>query len=209
MSPSPPLLFWCSVTALAGALLLSACSQASPNPFADTAASNSIPRTLCTQADSLNGMQGHIFGEPLRNFSGLIPQAQDGEKGVYEHGVYWMSEQESGWFGQHNEDVVTYYQFQDGKFAMFRAVTVDTGATRTALRELARSLFGPGRVCSDLQGGLDWEGERVRVQYYEKGVPPVLCLLEVYSKPLVAVQQAKLREQQQWDNVLDNILGKL
>lgn len=209
MSPSPPLLFWCSVTALVGALLLSACSQTSPNPFADTAASNSIPRTLCTQADSLNGMQDHIFGEPLRNFSGLIPQAQDDEHGVYEHGVYWMSEQESGWFGQHSEDVVTYYQFQDGKFAMFRAVTVDTGATRTALRELARSLFGPGKACSDLQGGLDWEGKRVRVQYYEKGVPPVLCLLEVYSKPLVAVQQAKLREQRQWDNVLDNVLGKL
>ncbi len=70
---------------------------------------------------------------------------------------------------------------------------------------LANSLFGPGRARSDLQGRLDWEGERVRVQYYEKGVPPVLCLLEVYSKPLVAEQQAKLRAQRQWETLLDKL----
>ena len=205
MSPMLPRLFWCPVSVLAGALLLNACSQASPNSFADIAAFNPAPRTVCAQADSLNGMQCHTFGEPLRNFSGLIPQVQNDEQGVYEQGVYWKSDQESGWFGQHNKDLVTFYQFQDGKFALFRAVTLDTGATRTALRALANSLFGPGRARSDLQGRLDWEGERVRVQYYEKGVLPVLCLLEVYSKPLVAEQQAKLRVQRQWHTLLDKL----
>lgn len=183
-----PRLLLRSVTALTGALLLNACSQASPNPFADTATFTPAPRTVCTQADSLNGMQGHTFGEPLDNFSGLNPQAEENEPEVY-----WMSKQESGWFGQHNKDVVTYYQFQDEKFAMFRAAALGIGANRTALRELAQRLFGPGRERNDLQGGLDWEGERVRVLYYEKGNSPVLCYLEVSRKPLLTVQQAKLR----------------
>ena len=46
---------------------------------AATTASAPAPRT---RADSLNGVQGHAFGEPLRNFPGLILLEKHDEEGV-------------------------------------------------------------------------------------------------------------------------------
>ena len=84
-----------------------------------------------------------------------------------------------GWFGKPAQDFATYYQFQDGQFAMIRAVTTDLGTNRTAMREEARFLFGPGKDRNDQMSGLDWEGERVRVMYSEKLTSPVQYWLEV------------------------------
>ena len=138
-------------------------------------------------------MQGHAFGEPLRNFSGLVLITKEDERGGR---VYQMPPaKERGWFGKHAQDFATYYQFQDGRFAMFRAVTTGLGANRTAMREEARFLYGPGKDRNDQMSGLDWEGERVRVMYSEKLTSPVQCWLEVYSKPLLVVQQTKRRAQ--------------
>ena len=86
--------------------------------------------------------------------------------------------QERGWFGKHAKDSATYYQFQDGKFAMFWAVTTGIGANRTAMREEAHFLFGPGKDQNDQMSGLDWEGERVRVMYSEKLTSPIQCWME-------------------------------
>lgn len=191
------------VTALAGSLLFNACSPASPDTHAGSSLVSApapvlTKRTVGTAVDSLNGMQGHAFGEPLRNFLGLVLVTKEDEQGVR---VYQMpASQERGWFGKHVKDFATYYQFQDGQFAMFRAVTTGIGANRTAMREEARFLFGPGKDRNDQMSGLDWEGERVWAMYAEKLTFPVQCWLEVYSKPLLAVQQAKRHAQLQADN---------
>ncbi len=187
--------------------MLSSCSEGTPDtsagspPLAATPAPVPAQRTTGTAADSLNGIPGHTFGEPLSNFPGLVLVTKEEALGLR---VYQMPDsQERGWFGKHAKDFDTYYQFQDGKFAMFRAVTTGLGANRTAMREQARFLFGPGQDRNDYMGGLDWEGERVRVMYSEKLTSPVQCWLEVYSKPLLLVQQAKKRAQMQADNALN------
>ncbi len=191
--------------ALAVTLLLHACSQAPPDTATDSslaAAPAPTPtiRTTGMVADSVNGMQGHTFGEPLRNFPRLVLFSKDDELGVR---MYTMPVgRERGWFGQHAKEFRTYYQFQDGRFAMFRAITMDVGAHPTALREQALSLFGPGKGRKDLKGVLDWDGERVWAMYSEKLTSPAQCWLQVYSKPLRRVQQAKQRAQRQADNVL-------
>lgn len=189
--------------ALAGTLLLQACSQAPPDTATDSslaAAPAPAPtqRTIGTVADSLNGMQGHTFGEPLRNFPEFGPFSTDDELGVR---MYTMpAGRERGWFGQHAQELRTYYQFQDGRFAMFRAITMDIAPNPTALREQAISLFGPGKHRKDLRGVLDWDGERVWAMYSEKLTSPAQCWLQVYSKPLWRVQQAKQRAQRQAEN---------
>ena len=191
------------VAALAGTLLLYVCSQAPPDASTGSSLTAAPPpppakRTAGTAADSLNGMQGHTFGEPLRNFPELGPFSTDDERGVR---MYRMpAGRERGWFGKHAKEFRTYYQFQDGRFAMFRAVTMDVGDNPTALREQALSLFGPGKGRKDLKGVLDWDGERVWAMYSEKFTSPAQCWLQVHSKPLWRVQQAKQRAQLQADN---------
>ena len=184
--------------------MLSSCSTGTSDTPADSSLAATpapVKRTTGTAADSLNGIPGHTFGEPLSNFPGLVLVTKDEALGLR---VYQMPDsQERGWFGKHAKDFDTYYQFQDGKFAMFRAVTTGIGANRTAMREQARFLFGPGKDRNDYMSGLDWEGERVRVMYSEKLTSPVQCWLEVYSKPLLLVQQAKKRAQMQADNALN------
>jgi hypothetical protein len=116
-------------------------------------------------------MHDYTFGEPLRNFPGLSLLTKEDDRGVR---VYQMSAgQECSLFGKHAEYSTTCYQFQDGQFATFEAVTTDLGASPTAMREEAIFLFGPGKDRYDLMGRLDWEGERV--MYSEKRVPPVHC----------------------------------
>ena len=194
------------ITALAGSLLLHACSQTAPDASADpalTAGSAPTPtkRTMGTAVDSLDGIPGHTFGEPLRNFPGLVLVTKDEDLGLR---VYKMpASRERGWFGKHARDFATYYQFQDGQFALFRAVTTGIDANRTAMREQALFLFGPGKNRTDLLGGWDWEGEQARALYLERITCPVQCWLEVYSKPLLAELQVKKRAQMPVDGALN------
>jgi hypothetical protein len=149
------------VTDLVGTLLLHDCSQASSDTATDsTLASDPSPtptkRTTGTAADSLNGMQGHTFSEPLRNFPGLLLLKKENDRCVR---VYQMSAgQERSLSGKHAKYSTPYYQFQDGQFAMAEAITTGTGASPMAMREEALLLFGLGKERHDLMGGLDWEG---------------------------------------------------
>ena len=200
----PPFMPVARLLFASGLLLASCSSPSSTTPPAAAAAHAATPASAAfsygARADSLDGMQGHTFGEPLRNFPGLVLITKEDERGVR---VYQMPPaKERGWFGKHAKDFATYYQFQDGRFAMFRAVTTGLGANRTAMREEARFLFGPGKDRNDQMSGLDWEGERVRVMYSEKLTTPIQCWLEVYSKPLLLVQQARQRAQLQADNAV-------
>jgi hypothetical protein len=190
-----------AVTALAGALLLHSCSQESPD---DTPAAALPPastkRTPGTAADSLNGIAGHTFGEPLSNFPGLILVEKHDEVGVR---LYRMpAGRERGWFGKYAQYLITTYKFQDGRFSMFEAITTGPrpSPSPTDLREEALSLFGPGKKLHNLMGEIVWDGERVRALFSEKRDPPLMSWLQVYSKPLRAVQQAKQKAPFQADS---------
>lgn len=186
------------IAALVGTLLLHACSQAWPESFTDSAlagapAHTPAKRTTGTAADSLNGIPGHTFGEPLRNFPGLVLLEEEDETGV---AWYQVPEgQERGWFGKHAEQSINLYQFQDGQFSMFYAVATGLEGSPTAMRGKLLFLFGPGKNKRDPVGRVDWEGERVRAMYSENLMPPGTCWLEVHSKPLLAEQQARQRAQ--------------
>jgi hypothetical protein len=155
-------------------------------------------RTTGTAADSLNGMQGHTFGEPLRNFPGLILLEKHDEEGVRWYRM--RAGQKRGWFGKYSQYLITSYQFQDGPFSMFVAMTTGLRSSPMALREEAH--FGPGKDQHDQMGEIDWDGERVRAMYFEKHVPPRMSWLQVYSKPL---RLAKLRAQRQAGDALDKL----
>jgi hypothetical protein len=82
-------------------------------------------------------MQGHTFGEPLRNFPGLVLVSKHDELGVR---WYRMPvDQECGWFGKHA--FITDYQFQDGRFAMFEAIT-----TGSRMREEVLFFSAPAKT---------------------------------------------------------------
>ena len=182
--------------------MLNSCAPGTSDTPADSLlAATPVPtkRTIGTAADSLNGIPGHPFGEPLRNFPGLVLLDKDDETGV--RGYLMPVGQQRVWFGKQAEPFTTYYQFQDGHFSMFCVLATGLEGSPTAIREELFSLFGPGKDPLDLMGRVDWEGERVRVRvrvmYSENPIPPGTCWLEVHSKPLLAVQQAKRHAQLQ------------
>lgn len=182
--------------------LLSGCTD-SGSPIKKAAGNRPAPTEVTVgppvgfRADSLNGLQGHIFGEPVRNFPGRVFESQDDKTG---ESVYWMSVRERGWLGQDGKAIIVYYLFQDGKFAEFRAATTSLG-----LRAETRRLFGPGKEWKDILRTVNWEGERVRASYSEKLEPPVMSWLKVSSKPLLAVREAKQRARIQAESALDRL----
>lgn len=190
------------LTALASPMLLHACSQATRDAttgFCLAAVHHPTP-TRCTSgtaADSLNGIQGHTFGEPLRNFPGLIFLEKHDEEGVRWYRM--PAGQKRGWFSKYYQYLITSYQFQDGPFSIFEAMTTGPRPSPTALREEAL-LFGPGKDQHDPMGEIDWDWDGERAMYSEKRDPPLMSWLQVYSKSLRLAQQ---RAQRQAGNALD------
>ncbi len=176
--------------------LLSNCAPDTSDTPADStmaATSTLTKRTIGTAADSLNGIPGHSFGEPLRNVPGLVLYDEDNEAGV--RGYLMSLDQQRVWFGEHAEQFAIYCQFQDGRFSMFCALATGLEGSPTARRQQLLSLFGPGKDPLDLRGRVNWEGERVRVRVRvmpsKNPASSGTCWVEVHSKPLLAVQQAK------------------
>ncbi|WP_223654420.1 hypothetical protein [Hymenobacter psoromatis] len=146
---------------LAGTLL-SSCSSTPAGESASAPTSlleTTKPRSLGAAADSLNGMPGHPFGQPLSAFPKLLKVSDEGPGRVmyrFEGG----DPNPRSWFTKHYADVPgQFYFFQDGKLVAFRAVA-HSPVGMAALEQEARFLFGRG----DEDGSrIDWTGQKVRV----------------------------------------------
>jgi hypothetical protein len=133
----------CSLAALLlfTGVLVDGCSQntpattgAQPNPAAPQPAAR-FP--YGAKVDSLNGLVGHTFGQPLSAFPPMKPYpAEPGEL----LRMYPVPKQTTGtWFATHRREVpYQYYHFLQGQFYRFRAV-----GDPAALRAEALFLFGP------------------------------------------------------------------
>ncbi|MGI4735856.1 MAG: hypothetical protein ACRYG7_11840 [Janthinobacterium lividum] len=192
----PSTLSWSSLAlaVLAGTLLLS-CSSADSTPETKPGASTkaAVPFPFGTKVDSLNGIAGHTFGQPLSAFSNMQPLPV--EKGELTRVYSPSPDQQSGWFGKHRKQVyVQLYWFQGNKFVKFRAVGV-----AATLRTEAVYLLGSG-----LEQGPDqlfWEGSRARAVYSEqnRGFGQE-GTLDVLSKPFEAEQAARAQAQLKAEN---------
>lgn len=177
--------------------LLAGCSSPSPTTAsdavvpADAPASPSPAFPFGGKIDSLDGIAGHKFGDPLSAFPKLrllpaIPGVPVGPTRTYTGG------ETTGWFGKHRAQVPTQlYSFLDGKFCAFVAI-----GDPAVLRPEASYLFGPGQAQGPYQ--LFWDGSRARAVYAEKAAGfGREGRLDVLSKPyeaeLAARASAKLK----------------
>ncbi len=157
------LTYLCITVSLALVFVLGACSHSAPKDAAAAASGTGaatpaapVPTSFGARADSLNGMQGHTFGEPVRAFTRLRLYANQTPPLT----AYFRDlGQESGWFGKHTS---TEYDFLDGQFVRFSASALNNN--RPLLLAHAQYLFGPGQRLDD-QHYL-WEGQRVRAEYW-------------------------------------------
>ncbi|MGY3090956.1 hypothetical protein ACVWYF_004020 [Hymenobacter sp. UYAg731] len=185
-----------SVALVLASGLLASCSSPSPtSTAADSTAGNSTPPPPAFpfggKIDSLDGIAGHAFGEPLSAFPKmrLLPPIPGVPAGPT---VTYTSEETTGWFGKHRTQVRTQlYSFLDGKFCAFLAI-----GDPAVLRPEATFLFGPGLAQGKYQ--LFWEGSRARAVYAEKAEGfGMEGRLDVLSKPyeaeLAARASAKLK----------------
>lgn len=176
--------------------LLGACS--SPQSPGNSATGSPDPTatppkfSYGAKVDSLNGIPGHTFGQPLRAFPKMETFAP--ELGVLTR-TYGLPDGVAGtWFARHRAQVpYQYLDFLDGQLYRFRAV-----GEPAALKAEATYLLGPGQVEGER---VFWEGERARAAYSEQ----VRGLgregrLDIVSKPLEAAQQAKAQAQLKADN---------
>ena len=174
-------------------VLLSSCSSPSPATTTMTPAAAVPPQpstqfSFGGQVDSLNGIAGHTFGQPLSAFPKmrLLPPTPGRLTRTYEY------EGNEGWFGKHHKQVRTQlYYFLNGKFCRFMAL-----GDPTVLRPEATYLFGPCQAEGKYR--LFWEGSRARAAYSEQASGMGMeGQLDVLSKPLEAEQaaqaQAKLK----------------
>lgn len=149
--------------------LLTSCSSPSSSTLpvdSSTGASGNTPvaavHTPGTRADSLGGIPGHAFGQPLSAFPGLelLPDQKPGVQLYY----YPNGKGEPGWFGKRKKEspdnFYTYYTFKDGKFVAFQAMALGEG--RKALQEQTRYLLGTGTQTTTT---MNWEGEKVLAFY--------------------------------------------
>jgi hypothetical protein len=181
-----PSLATTTLLALTGALL-TGCSSPTPTTGEATATAGSTPASIPQfpfggQVDSLNGIAGHTFGEPLSAFPQLRPLPST--SGELTHAYSY--EGKDGWFGKHQAQVSTQlYYFLNGKFCRFLAI-----GNPTVLRPEANYLFGPGQAEGKYR--LFWEGSRARAAYVEQ--PRGMGMegkLDVLSKEFEAQQASQ------------------
>ena len=173
-----------TLAVLAGSLL-SSCSSADSNSTPATPKTAAAQFPFGAKVDSLNGIAGHTFGQPVSAFVPMrLMQVSPGE--VTRTYADEGSAKATGWFGKHRPQVPTQlYWFLDNKFSQFRAV-----GDAATLRAEAIYLLGPGQAQGQHQ--LFWEGSRARAVFSEQtrgfGLEGTL---DVLSKPLEAEVAAK------------------
>lgn len=182
---------------LLAATLLSSCSSADSAHEPQTAVPEGTDQSPTSQfpfgsrVDSLNGIAGHPFGEPLSAFPQLrlLPPTAGALTRTYSY------EGKEGWFGKHQAQVSTQlYYFLDGKFCRFLAI-----GNPTVLRPEVTYLFGPGQA--EGQYRLFWEGSRARAAYVEQARGFGLeGRLDVLSKAFEAQQAAQAKARLQAEN---------
>ncbi len=177
-------------------VLLSSCSSPSPAtsetaPAAGVTSQPSPQFPLGGKVDSLNGIAGHTFGQPLSAFPKmrLLPPSPGALTRTYEY------EGSEGWFGKHHKQVRTqFYYFLNGKFCRFMAL-----GDPTVLRPEATYLFGPGQAQGKYR--LFWEGSRARAAYSEQASGLGMeGQFDVLSKDLEAEQAAQVQAKLKAEN---------
>lgn len=174
------------IGALLTSTLLSSCSHSSPTTESGTPASAptvAAARTTATKVDSLNGIPGHPFGEPLSAFPGLqLSQTQTPGVQTYS---YPEGKGLTGWFGKHRKEVpFVFYTFRDGKFLAFQAIALGSG--RPALQQETLFLLGQGHQNPE---NTTWVGEKARAFYTPRLLPAGPAeILDVQSLSLVEAQ---------------------
>ena len=158
-------------------------------------------RTPGTRADSLGGIPGHPFGQPLSAFPGveLTPSQKPGVQTYY----YPAGKSEPGWFGKRKKEspdnFYTYYTFKDGKFVAFQVMAL--GAGRKALQEQTRYLLGTGTLTTTTT---NWEGEKVLAFYSLINQPGrgLAELLDVQSQDYAKAQATAQADRLKQENAL-------
>ncbi|MDF7815268.1 hypothetical protein [Hymenobacter sp. YC55] len=154
-----------------------------------------------TKADSLGGIPGHKFGDPLSAFPGLELTAT--QKPGTQTYAYPKGTTEPGWFGKRKQespnDYYSFYVFKDGKFVAFEAMAFEAG--RAALQEQALYLFGPGTQTAT---STNWEGKEVFAYYstvMQPGKGPA-HVLDVQSQAYVREQATAQADRLKKENAL-------
>lgn len=178
------------------AVLLGGCTD-STSRTQKASANQSAPAettttTRAARVDSLNGIPGHHFGEPLSAFPGLV---SIGPKELGAQSYYYAKGGEPGWFGkrtkEYSNEFYTRYTFAEGKFVSFFAS--GKGDMRQAVQKQAEYLYGPGAPTNN---GAFWEGSQAEAWTApdNRGFGPATTLL-VRSKAF-ASQQAQTQADQ-------------
>jgi hypothetical protein len=180
---------------------LVSCSH--PAPDSDSAgettpdAHKTAARTAGTRVDSLNGIPGHRFGEPLSSFPSLIA-AENGQDGMKRY--YYTSTRPvpgTGWFAKHNKDFDITYFFFDGKFAT--VIVTAYGQKRQLLSKEAIYLFGLGERYQ-LDGAI-WQGQQAHALYINTFTPlGAAARLEIVSEPLATLEKQQAANRLKADN---------
>lgn len=171
-------------------LLLSSCSHSTSDSHVTGDDRKDHPAlagpTYGVKVDSLDGIPGHHFGEPLSAFPGLVAGEVNGDGMRQYHYPSDGPTRDRGWFGKHHKELVLSYYFADDRFAYFSATAY--GEYRKMLNDEATCLFGPGERFQ-LTGTL-WKGQRARAAYTELFLPQgPAARLDVVSEPLEAQQK--------------------
>jgi hypothetical protein len=172
---------------LAGSLLSNCSADSTPETQAATPSTAAVQFPFGAKVDSLNGIAGHTFGQPVSAFSKMrFMQNSPGQlsRTYSDEGV--TGAKATGWFGKHHAQVPTQlYWFLDDRFSQFRAV-----GDAATLRAEAIYLLGPGQAQG--QDQLFWDGSRARAVFSEKARGfGREGTLDVLSKPLEAELAAK------------------
>lgn len=152
-------------------------------------------RTQVSRIDSLNGIPGHHFGDPVSSFPGMI-LAKSQQLGTQTY-TYPDGKPEGGWFGKHKKgDLFVFYTFKDDKFVGFQALAF--GSTRAALQEETLFLLGPGNKSAV---NTSWAGEKTQAFYTPKLLPKGAAeILDIQSLDLVKAQASAAADRLRREN---------